>query len=110
MLRFLASLFQSVLRQDDMAGRLGGEEFVVLLPDASEEIAWQVAERLRVALENSEIPTLAGVVRITISIGMAHLQAGEAAEILAAADAGLYRAKRGGRNRIEAAWADAGEA
>ncbi len=109
-LRFLASLFQSVLRQDDMAGRLGGEEFVVLLPDASEEIAWQVAERLRVALENSEIPTLAGVVRITISIGMAHLQAGEAAEILAAADAALYRAKRGGRNRIEAAWADAGEA
>ncbi len=105
-LRFLSGIFQSVLRQSDMAGRLGGEEFSVLLPDVDENTAWRVAERIRATLEASDIPTSAGVVRITISIGMAYLSAGEAAEILAAADAALYKAKRSGRNRIEAAWAD----
>ncbi|MCB5362363.1 diguanylate cyclase [Pusillimonas sp. CC-YST705] len=101
---FLSDVFQRALRKTDMAGRLGGEEFSILMPDADEKAAWQVAERIRTMLENSEIPTSAGIVRITVSIGMADLNAGDAAAILAAADAALYKAKRSGRNRVEAAW------
>lgn len=105
-LRFLSDIFQTALRKTDMAGRLGGEEFAVLMPGADERAAWQVAERIRAMLESSAIPTSAGAVNITVSIGMASLNAGDAAEILAAADAALYRAKRNGRNCVEAAWAD----
>lgn len=106
-LRFLAGVFHSTLRQTDMAGRLGGEEFSILLPGADDETAWRVAERIRAQLAQSDIPTAAGVVHITLSIGMARLSVGDATEILASADAALYRAKRSGRNRVEAAWEDA---
>lgn len=103
-LRFLAGVFQVTLRKTDLVGRIGGEEFAVLLPGVRDEEGRLLAERLRMALEVSEIPTTAGIVRITISIGMARLdEHTPSKDILAAADAALYRAKHNGRNRVEVA-------
>jgi len=91
------------LRQSDHLARLGGEEFIVLLPGASLERAIEVAERLRGAVAESaliEAPRVA----VTVSIGAAARQPGETgAGLLARADAAAYAAKRGGRDRVEAA-------
>ena len=88
------------LRQGDLAGRLGGEEFAVLLPHTHADEAAAIAERLRLALEQSRIDSGEGrIITITLSAGMAPL-AGDAEHILAQADAALYQAKNSGRNRI----------
>lgn len=90
----------SVIREADCCARLGGEEFAVLLPDASLETASVVAERLRDALAHS--PLLlppAVVVAYTVSIGVARLEPGETiTALLCRADRALYLAKAGGRN------------
>ncbi len=91
------------LRQGDLAGRLGGEEFAVLLPRTRADEAAAIAERLRLALEQSRIDSGEGrVITITLSAGLAPLE-GTAGHSLAQADAALYRAKNSGRNRIELA-------
>ncbi|MBA4114515.1 MAG: hypothetical protein C0492_14395 [Verminephrobacter sp.] len=88
------------LRQGDLAGRLGGEEFAVLLPRTHADEAAAIAERLRLALEQSRIDSGEGrIITITLSAGMAPL-AGDAEHTLAQADAALYQAKNSGRNRI----------
>lgn len=91
------------LRQSDHLARLGGEEFIVLLPGASLEKAIEIAERLRAAVAESpllEVPRVA----VTVSIGAASWQAGETGPgLLARADAASYAAKRAGRDRVEAA-------
>jgi diguanylate cyclase (GGDEF)-like protein len=87
------------MRKGDLAGRLGGEEFAVLLPNTTAEDGLMVAERLRTALEDSNINSGEGhVIRITLSGGIA-LRGGPES-ILAEADAALYQAKNSGRNRI----------
>jgi diguanylate cyclase (GGDEF)-like protein len=94
-------------KPDDTAGRYGGEEFGVVLPGQTLEAAMRTAERIRRAVEQADLPhpgTPQGVV--TISVGVASMlpRAGFSAELLiAAADAALYRAKAGGKNRVEAA-------
>ena len=104
-LRDLVKRTRLVIRKVDYCARLGGEEFGVLLPDASFEMARGVAERLRAALDRSA----EGAARdsgpvYTVSIGLAMLQKGESfAELMARADAALYAAKAGGRNRVECA-------
>ena len=88
------------MRKGDLAGRLGGEEFAVLLPNTTAEDGLMVAERLRTALEDSNINSGEGhVIRITLSGGIAPLR-GSPESILAEADAALYQAKNSGRNRI----------
>lgn len=88
------------LRQGDLAGRLGGEEFAVLLPATTPDEAAAVAERLRLALESSRIDSGEGrTITLTLSAGLAPL-AGDAEHTLAQADAALYQAKNSGRNRI----------
>lgn len=98
---YLAGLLHgNTMRKDDLAGRLGGEEFAVLLPNTSAEDGMMVTERLRLALEDSMIDSGEGhCIRITLSGGIAPLN-GSPESILAEADAALYRAKNGGRNRI----------
>ncbi|MFB8829583.1 GGDEF domain-containing protein [Azotobacter sp. CWF10] len=88
------------IRQQDVCGRIGGEEFACLLPGGDETVALQVAERLRLAC--SELLLESGV-RISVSIGIAFSeQAGyELSRLLALGDQALYRAKANGRNRIE---------
>jgi two-component system cell cycle response regulator len=90
----------------DIACRLGGEEFVVVMPETDMAVAGMVAERLRrrIASEGFAIEHGARTVEVTISIGLAALAAGsdDAAAIIKRADQALYRAKRDGRNRVVA--------
>jgi diguanylate cyclase (GGDEF)-like protein len=104
-LRATAEVLQSMLRGGDLAGRLGGEEFVLLLPGASAEVAAGAAERLRRALA-ARVPHPDARARVTASFGVATVElrasAPEAAleGALRDADAALYAAKRAGRDRI----------
>lgn len=92
-------------RGTDFVARTGGEEFGMLFPDTSVDMAHKVAERMREAVEACSVTTPEGdCIRVTISIGLAALAPGGAPdEAEASADAALYLAKEGGRNRVEAA-------
>jgi diguanylate cyclase (GGDEF)-like protein len=102
-LRVFAEVLRETLRESDVAGRWGGEEFLLLLPGADEEGAAQLAERVRVALAARSIPGIPGL-RVTASFGVAE-HAGETntEQLVAAADSALYRAKRAGKDRVERA-------
>ncbi|WP_306392579.1 GGDEF domain-containing protein [Telluria beijingensis] len=104
-LRDLVERTQQVIRKIDYCARLGGEEFAVLLPDADSRTVLAVAQPLRAALERApQVAPGAGRVAYTVSIGVAMLEPGEnVAGLMARADAALYAAKAGGRNRVEVA-------
>jgi diguanylate cyclase (GGDEF)-like protein len=102
-LKLFSAVVLNNLRISDLSGRIGGEEFAALLPCPLEE-GVIVAERVREAFESSGIVCDEGPVDTTVSIGVAGGPAGTELEVLlAAADTALYQAKRGGRNRVEAA-------
>lgn len=85
-------------------GRIGGEEFIAILPDTDAAGAQQVAERIRVAVAAEPIDSQEGPVKLTVSIGVAEYQAGESVrDLLERVDRALYAAKDGGRNRVAAA-------
>ncbi len=98
----VATTLCNQLRDYDIVGRFGGEEFVVLVPGADTVEACRVAERLRNRVRRLAVPAEDGSVAVTISIGVALLRAhGEdLIELLAAADLALYRAKESGRDRV----------
>ena len=99
-LRTLAALVRGELRDGDVAYRYGGEELLIVLRDAHLEIARRVAERVRGAVAGAGIPHPSGIGGVvTVSIGLA-AGAGDTGRMLARADAALYEAKRGGRNRV----------
>jgi diguanylate cyclase len=100
-LRALAATLRAHLRPTDRAGRIGGDEFVVLLPATDEAQAQAVAEELRVAVAGLRLRDYPDV-RPTISIGLAMLQARPISlrAWLNAADRAMYRAKHEGRNRV----------
>lgn len=104
-LRRLAELLRAVSRTEDLVFRYGGEEFAVVLPNANLATAVKVAERIRrlVAVETFEWEEW--IIPVTVSIGVASLSAanGDAPSLVQAADAALYQAKEGGRNRVTAA-------
>jgi diguanylate cyclase (GGDEF)-like protein len=93
----------SCLRESDFAGRYGGEEFLILLPESDREGALVTAERLRVAISRLRIPQENLTVTVTASLGLAIMpeDAVTGAELLRRADRALYAAKRAGRNRVE---------
>jgi two-component system cell cycle response regulator len=101
----VASACRSVLREVDVLGRLGGEEFAVLLPETPLESALDVAQRLRQAVMDLRLDgQCPGLASQTISLGVAERQAEEGFDtLLLRADKGLYKAKRGGRNQV-AVW------
>jgi diguanylate cyclase (GGDEF)-like protein len=102
-LKLFATVVVNSLRLSDLSGRIGGEEFAALLPCPLEE-GVVAAERVRESFETSGIVCEEGKVDTTVSIGVAGGPAGTELEVLlAAADTALYQAKRGGRNRVEAA-------
>ncbi|MBW8484201.1 sensor domain-containing diguanylate cyclase [Actinomadura parmotrematis] len=98
----VASTLLGQLRDYDMVGRFGGEEFVVLLPGADTVEACRVAERLRGRVRRLAVPAEDGTVGVTISVGVAlfRMHGGDLIELLAAADLALYRAKQSGRDRV----------
>jgi diguanylate cyclase (GGDEF)-like protein len=102
-LRAFAERLRGQLRQSDHLARLGGEEFIVLLPGAPLPKALEIAERLRHAVEDAPLVE-APRVAVTVSIGVAACRPGETGPgLLARADAAAYAAKRAGRNRVVAA-------
>ena len=102
-LRTFAEVLRETLRESDVAGRWGGEEFLLLLPGADEDGAAQLAERVRIAVAERGIPGRPGL-NVTASFGVAEY-AGESntEQLVAAADTALYRAKRAGKDRVERA-------
>ena len=110
-LRTVARALQIPLREYDLVGRFGGEEFALLLPQAKALDAYRIAERIRTHIGSMPITVSddanAETVRISISIGVAALGArwdstsgAQLTELLAAADGALYQAKRNGRNQV----------
>lgn len=91
---------QGALRQFDAIGRVGGEEFLVILPAAALAQAAQVAERVRVAVMALQFGDISPTLKVTLSLGVAELAAGDATlqSLIQRADEALYRAKQGGRN------------
>ena len=104
-LRSIADEMTRVLRKYDLAGRFGGEEFVMLLPQTRAVDALRIAERVRAHIARLPMVSAGGEpVTVTVSIGVAALDAGssrELTELLAAADAALYRAKASGRDQVQ---------
>lgn len=95
---------QEFARKVDLVGRLGGEEFVILLPRANKEPAFEILQRLRLKVMETRINTASGTpFGCTVSIGLASLRphTRDLRELLRNADAALYKAKREGRNRVE---------
>jgi len=102
-LQKLAAICRDTLRMVDIIGRVGGEEFAILLPETTEQEAIRVAERLRQAIANAKIPLGYGLpLSITVSIGITSLMSKDdnIDVLLNIADKALYEAKNTGRNRI----------
>lgn len=104
-LKHVARVFRDALREDDVAARVGGEEFALWLPGASQAVAVEIAERIRRATAETRWEWTGAEIKLRCSIGVASRPetTPEVANLFAAADAALYRAKRAGRNRVEVA-------
>jgi diguanylate cyclase (GGDEF)-like protein len=105
-LKEFGQLLRQVIRDSDVACRFGGEEFVLILPEASREVAGRRANEIREKVKQLQLLIGArSLGRITISAGVAALpeNGDTGAALLSAADAALYRAKLGGRDRVELA-------
>jgi diguanylate cyclase (GGDEF)-like protein len=105
-LRQTASLLAANVRATDTVARLGGEEFVLLLPDTTLAGALALAEKIRVALAKKPLDADGQAIAVSASFGVSGLPAGRRAsmeQLLTSADHALYDAKHKGRNRVEAA-------
>ena len=102
-LREFAAVLRATVRDSDLAGRWGGEEFLLLLPGADAVGGAQLADRVRSSLTERSFSGDGGaVVTVTCSFGVAqHTPGADERELFAAADRALYRAKREGKNRVE---------
>lgn len=101
-LRMFSSLLHNVLRPSDFAGRIGGEEFALILPDTSLENAAIMAERLRQIVEREVVTFTKENIRFTVSIGIAQLgpDGRSYASVIEVADSRMYLSKHSGRNRV----------
>jgi diguanylate cyclase (GGDEF)-like protein/PAS domain S-box-containing protein len=101
-LRHFADVLRQTIRETDIPGRLGGEEFAVLLPETDAEQAAQLARRFGQAIRSATVRTESGNISFTASIGISRLVPDDTPDsLLARADQALYRAKEGGRDRVE---------
>ncbi len=104
-LRQVASILREQMREVDIIGRYGGEEFIALLDETDEESAQVAAERIRRAIASSEITYQGSPLHVTVSIGIAVAEAGndDAESLIDRADKAMYHAKQNGRDRFELA-------
>jgi diguanylate cyclase (GGDEF)-like protein len=101
-LQALVRVVRGGLREIDLIARIGGEEFVLLLPCTGGECATKIAERLRGAIEDTLVSTETGAFRLTVSAGVTQMQPGDTSweAMLRRGDEAMYEAKRSGRNRV----------
>ncbi|WP_407314945.1 diguanylate cyclase [Pseudomonas sp. nanlin1] len=101
-IRAVADTLREHVREADIPGRYGGEEYAVLLPDTDSEGARVLAERLREAIEGLQLAHQGQGIAVTVSIGVADLgsSAADCSELIEWADRALYASKRAGRNRV----------
>jgi diguanylate cyclase (GGDEF)-like protein len=100
-LRLAGRTAREQVRVTDLIGRIGGEEFAVLMPNTRAAAALTLADRLRAALADAELTVGDLTIRATASLGLAEQRDGEDFDgLYARADAALYAAKEGGRNRV----------
>jgi two-component system cell cycle response regulator len=106
-LREVAGRLQDSVRLEDMVGRWGGEEFLVVLPNTADQGAAELAERLRQVVADTPCRLTDGdAVQVTISVGCAASLIDDAGRLVRSADAAMYEAKQTGRNRVVVAAAD----
>lgn len=103
MLKHFVALMRQELRRIDTAGRVGGEEFAIILPGADLAGAEVFATRLRLKVAQTPLVQEGQIIPMTVSIGIAALSGADADAALDRADQALYRAKRAGRDRVEVA-------
>src|SRR5205814_2239089 len=104
-LKVIARLFKDSVRSTDLVARYGGEEFAVMMPETDLADAMAFAEKIRALIEGAPIDTQAGQIKATISLGVASVPRSKihtAKDLIVAADKALYRAKKGGRNQVQA--------
>jgi two-component system cell cycle response regulator len=99
----IAALIRRNIRDTDIAGRYGGEEFIIILPHTNLSSAWVIAERIRSIIEKAEMKDPAGnVFAVTVSQGLSGWERSEDADsLISCADEALYKAKAKGRNRVQ---------
>jgi diguanylate cyclase (GGDEF)-like protein len=103
-LRHVAGRIKAAVRDFDMVGRFGGEEFVIIMADTNLQVAQNIAERVRQVVMDTPLHLKEFSIQITISLGVAMLMEGERKEaLLERADAAMYEAKKAGRNRVRIA-------
>ena len=102
----LAAILRAGIRAEDAPCRVGGEEFLVLMPDASRETAEKAAERIRAATASHAMPQAVGHITVSIGVALWPSDDSDIEQVMAKADQALYRAKNAGRNRVEV-WAEA---
>ncbi|WP_168735173.1 PAS domain-containing protein [Pseudothauera rhizosphaerae] len=107
MLQHVAEIVRHELRASDVAGRLGGEEFAVLLPGTTAEDGMLLAERLRAAIAGTPAQADAGELAVSVSIGLCPLGGMPVKDVMMRADEALYAAKGAGRNQVRA-WGEQG--
>jgi two-component system, cell cycle response regulator len=104
-LKAVAGLYKSSVRSTDLVARYGGEEFAIMMPETELKDAITFADQIRALIESSPIDTQAGPLKITISIGVASVpltRIHSSKDLIVAADKALYRAKKSGRNQVQA--------
>ena len=103
-LRTVATMMNNSLRNTEFCGRYGGEEFLIVLTHTDIKGALICAERVRTNIKNTLFPDIGPDFKVTVSIGLSEYQIREDVEkVISRADDALYRAKNGGRNRVESA-------
>ncbi len=104
-LKTVAELYKSSVRSTDLVARYGGEEFAIMMPETELADAITFAEQIRALVQATPIDTQAGAITITISLGVAsvpHSRIQSSKDLIVSSDKALYRAKKSGRNQVQA--------